>query len=63
MGKFASTIRNIIGIVIAFLLAHLGYNLYTVTERLSVMCIKINEMNGLVRNMNELIKNMKFSLF
>jgi len=63
MGKFASTIRNIIGIVIAFLLAHLGYNLYIVTEKLGIMCIKINEMNGLVRDMHELIENMKFSIF
>ena len=63
MGKFASTIRNITGIVIAFLLAHLGYKLYIVAEKLNIMCIKIDEMNNLVRDLHELIKNIKFSLF
>jgi len=63
MGKFASFIRNTIGIVIAFLLAHLGYKLYIMTEKLSIMCIKIDEMNELVRNLYNLVKNTKFSLF
>ena len=63
MGKFASTIRNITEIVIALLLAHLGYRLYIVAERLAIMCVKVDEMSGLVRNVYELIKNMKFSIF
>ena len=63
MGKFASTIKNLIGIIGLFLLAHLGYKLYVVAERLLLMYNKIDEMNGLMRNLHELIKNIKFSLF
>lgn len=63
MGKFASTVRNTLLGTIALLLAHLGYKLYIMTEELSIMVIKITEMNGLVRDMHELIKNTKFSLF
>lgn len=63
MGKFASTIKNIIGIVIAFLLAHLGYNFYIVIEKLTIMTIKITEMSELVKDLHDIIKNIKFSIF
>lgn len=63
MGKFASTIKNITGIIIAFLLAHLGYKLYIVTEKLTIMTIKITEMSELVKDLHEIIKNIKFSIF
>ena len=63
MGKFASFIRNGLLATIALLLAHLSYNLYVMTLKLGIACNRINEMNGLVRNLHELIKNLKISLF
>jgi len=63
MGKFASTIRNLLLGGIVFFLAHLSYRLYEMTLKLGITCDRIEEMNGLVRDLHEFIKNIKFSLF
>jgi len=56
MGKFASTIKNLINIIGLFLLAHLGYKLYIVAERLLMMYNKIDEMNGVMRSLYEIMR-------
>ena len=63
MGKLASFVRNSLLTSIVLLLAHLSYRLYEMTLKLVITCDKIEEMNNLVRDLHELIKNIKFSLF
>ena len=63
MGKFASTIRNIFLGAIAFFIAHLSYRIYEMTLKMGITCDKIAETNELVKNLHELIQNIKFSLF
>jgi len=63
MGKFASFIRNTTLIAIVGVLAHLAYRLYIVTIEISILITKLNETNLLIRNLYEVMRNIKFSLF
>lgn len=65
MGKFASFIRNLILIVIAFLLSHLGYRLYILTIKMTEMIIKLEETNGNIKLILDILKEFpkKISLF
>ncbi len=56
MGKLASFIKNTLLGTISLLLAHLSYELYKMTFKLAIVCDEINEMNGLIRNLFEIMK-------
>jgi len=49
MGKFASTIRNLLNIIGLFLLSHLGYRMY-------IMTLRLEESNLLIKNIYEIMK-------
>lgn len=63
MGKFASFIRNLTLISIAGLLAHLAYRLYDLSMRLSILIDKLTFTNTLIRELHNLVKNLKISIF
>ena len=63
MGKFASFVRNLISIIAVFLLAHLGYKLYILTEKITEMIIKLDTMNGTMKELFEILKNLKIKWF
>ena len=56
MGKIASFVRNTFLGAIVLLLVYLNLKLYIIAERFLMMYNKINEMNGLMKNLYEIMK-------
>lgn len=63
MGKFGSFIRNTTEIIMVLLLAHLGYRLYILTEKITAMIIKLDTMNGTMKELFEILNNLKIKWF
>lgn len=63
MGKLGSFIRNTTEIIIALLIAHVGYKMYILTEKITEMIVKLDVMNGTMRELFEILKNLRIKWF